>query len=122
MSGDSRTMDTDAIATLGTLITAKEMRDAIHLAVEPVVAGQKLLPGEDVGIVYGKAYIVADHLELGIVDPFLKGPVYEGQRFWLIVYPRTISTLRHVWTHPSFKDPVAQPIVVEDEYDECRNC
>lgn len=43
MSADKRTMTTDALETLGTIITEHEKRDAIHIAVENVVAGAKLL-------------------------------------------------------------------------------
>jgi hypothetical protein len=36
------------------------------------------------------------------VDPYLKSPVMPGQRFWLFLYPQSISSLRHVWSHPAF--------------------
>ncbi len=41
---------------------------------------------------------------VGIVDPFLKDVVLAGQYFWLVVYPRQITSLRHVWTHPQIPD------------------
>ena len=103
-NGDKRSVATDALETLGTIIDATQKRDAIHLAVEPVVAGQTLAPGQDVGLIEGRAYIVKPEHQLGIVDPFLKEPVKKDQRFWLVVYPRQIHSLRHVWTHPSFAD------------------
>lgn len=104
MSADKRSVHTDALAVLGTIIDETVGRDAIHLAVEPVVAAEKLFPGQDVGIdsADGKATARAAKL-VGIVDPFLKGPVYPDQRFLLVVYPRTITSLRHVWEHPDFK-------------------
>lgn len=38
---DKRSVATDALETLGTIIDDKQKRDAIHLAVEPVVAGER---------------------------------------------------------------------------------
>jgi hypothetical protein len=95
-------VNTDALETLGTIIQDGG-RDAIHLAVEPVIAGQKLNPGQDIGLIDGKAYPSGKSLKLvGIVDPFLADTVLEGEKFWLIVYPRQITSLRHVWSHPDF--------------------
>lgn len=101
---DKRSVHTDALATLGTIIDETASRDAIHLAVEPCIAGEKLYPGQDVGIEEGMAISSSRAKFLGIVDPFLKNPVQGGERFWLIVYPRQITSLRHVWEHPDFND------------------
>lgn len=46
---EDRAVFTDALHTLGTVIDATQGRDAIHLAVEPVIAGEMLKPGQDVG-------------------------------------------------------------------------
>lgn len=105
MSADKRSVHTDALATLGTIIDETAARDAIHLGVLPVIAGENLLPGEHLFLFVGKAYkdVGAANVQLvGIVDPFLNEPVARGERFWLIVYPRTITSLRHVWEHPHF--------------------
>jgi len=101
INSDKRSVTTDALETLGNIITENEKRDAIHLAVENVEASEKLFPGQDVGLIEGLASSKASK-KLGIVDPFLKNGVNRGQRFWLIVYPRQISSLRHVWEHPDF--------------------
>lgn len=111
-NADKRSVSTDALETLGTIIGEGEKRDAIHLAVEPVTAADYLEPGEDVGfispgVVNSKNRIGRRKL-VGIVDPFLKNVVKPGERFWLVVYPRQITSLRHVWSHPDFIDePVA---------------
>lgn len=91
---------TDALQTLGSIIGESEKRDAIHLAAEPVVAAHPLRPGEHVGFVDGGVGLCSN--PVGIVDPFLRSYVDKGQRFWLIVYPRKITSLRHVWEHPGF--------------------
>ena len=90
---------------LGQLITdGDRRRDAIHIAVAPVVASARLMPGQHVGLVRDGSVELVGPCEhnLGIVDPFLSAPVEEGQRFWLFLYPGTITGLRHVWTHPDF--------------------
>lgn len=103
---DKRSPHTDALETLGTLIGPNEKRDAIHLAVYPVIAGEYLKVGEHVQLFEtdGKAYSVNPGAEddCGIVDPFLTANVHKGERFWLVVLPRTIKSLRHVWEHPLF--------------------
>lgn len=106
MVKQTHTVATDALATLGTIIDETAGRDAIHLAVEPVTTDFSLTPGQDVGLIEGKA--VPRRPYVGIVDPFLKDMVAPGQRFWLVVYPRQITSLRHVWEHPSF--PISEQL------------
>lgn len=104
---DKRTPHTDALETLGMIHQHDEKRDAIHLGVEPVEAGEQLDVGAIIGIKDGKAYQSTKRngiKALGIVDPFLESKVLPGQRFWLVVMPRQITSLRHVWEHPDFPD------------------
>jgi hypothetical protein len=102
VTADKRSVHTDALATLGTIIDDTQARDAIHLAVEPVIAGARLRAGDHVTLQDGVAVKANTNRGLGIVDPFVGGWVLEGERFWLVVYPRQITSLRHVWEHPSF--------------------
>lgn len=103
---------------LGVLIDASAQRDAIHIAVAPVVASQILAPGDHVGFLPGSTEGVAAAgtaaTPIGIVDPFLKDYVQVGERFWMFLYPQTITSLRHDWTHPAFASaPVA--VVTDDK-------
>lgn len=78
-------------------------RDAIHIALEPVIAGEDLLPGDHIGFVDGEKTTMARvHNTLAIVDPLLKGTVKTGEMFWAWVYPGTVTSLRHEWEHPGF--------------------
>lgn len=113
MSADKRTPSTDALETLGNIISPTEKRDAIHLAVDPAFSKQYLNPGDHVRIIApGEVIRCGVGQGHGIVDPFLRRSVDPGEYFWLVVYPREITSLRHVWSHPAFADePVAAPVV-----------
>lgn len=113
MSADNRTVATDALETLGKIIDETAGRDAIHLAVEPVVAGETLGPGMHIGFL-DDGTVGRCGTTVGIVDPFVNG-VAKGERFWLVVYPRQITSLRHVWTHPAFGDEPAKPAKAADK-------
>ncbi len=91
---------------LGELIEdGDRRRDAIHIAVAPVTAAEKLKPGDHVGLVEEDSRELVGRCEdcVGIVDPFLKADVEPGQRFWLFLYPNTVTAMRHAWSHPSFQ-------------------
>jgi hypothetical protein len=86
---------------LGKIITDDQQRDAIHIAVAPVVAASDMGPGDHVGLdASGRATMAKP--PIGIVDPYLKTSVRKGQRFWLFIYPNTVTDMRHHWVHPSF--------------------
>ncbi len=90
---------------LGKLIEDDDRRrDAVHIAVVPVTASENLWPGEHVGFVEpGNIELVAVvGGTIGIVDPLLTSLVLKGQRFYMWIYPNTVTSLRHVWTHPAF--------------------
>jgi hypothetical protein len=99
------------VTVIGELLNGDEERDAIHVAVAPVVAGERLYPGQHIGLsAPGVAASTADKL-IGVVDAFLKHPVLPGERCWMFLYPYTITSLRHRWTHPDFEtapEPEAQ--------------
>lgn len=84
---------------LGQIIIGPKSRDATHIAVLPVIAAENLKAGDHVGLSRkGEACRSADFI--GIVDPFLKTKVLQGDKFWLFMYPNTITGLRHEWEHP----------------------
>lgn len=107
----------DPIKTLGTFLTGGEERDAIHIAVLPVTAGEDLRPGDPVTLAYGTSDIVIGASDdygvnpsIGIVDPFLAKDfatcrVTKGTRFWLFLHPNTVTGMRHHWQHPAIDNP-----------------
>lgn len=100
---------------LGQLITTPQKRDAIHVAVAPVVAGEALDPGAHVVLIRGLAHNAREGRAIGIVDPFLPLSVMDGESFWLFLYPKSTQNLRHDWDHPAFPSaPSSQPVASKD--------
>lgn len=101
-------MATDTLK-LGNLVSPENYgkRDAVHIAVAGVEAKETLKPGDHVNLSSdGKA--VKHGKSIGIVDPFLKRTVLKGDRFWLYLYPGSITSLEHKWSHPSFSNNVEE--------------
>lgn len=82
---------------LGKIIAGEAQRDAIHIAVAPVVATERVHPGQRVNANGGPG-----QPHVGIVDPFLDRAAMVGDRFWLFLFPNTVTSLRHDWVHPAF--------------------
>lgn len=84
-------------------------RDAIHIATAAVFAEHDLQPGEHVGLTTEKPDVMgrSEIAPLGIVDPFLTKTIKKGERFWVFLYPGSIRSLRHAWSHPAFDKKAA---------------
>lgn len=90
---------------LGELLKGGEERDAIHIAILPVTAGDYIAPGQRI-YVKPDGWANASGNPNAVADPFLPGQVYPGQKFYALLFPYTIESLRHEWVHPEF--PKAQ--------------
>jgi hypothetical protein len=92
------------LPTLGRLLPEGEgRRDAVHVAIAPVTAGMSLRPGDHFTLAAdGTAIAAPPGKGIGYVDPELLDVVRKGQRFWGCLYHGTVTSLRHIWTHPAF--------------------
>lgn len=90
-------MSEQTLDTIGKILNGGAKRDAVHFAVAPIKAAMRLNPGQHVGL------DGTEESPIGVVDPFLKRPVEEGEHCWMFLYPNTITGLRHEWSHPSFE-------------------
>jgi hypothetical protein len=131
IENDKSSVPSVALGTMGKLLDKDEGRDAIHVAVYSSIAGESLGVGDRVSVRDG--YAILDENGPGVVDPFLEETVSEGQRFWILLRPRMVTALRHVWEHPEFDDeravapePVEPPITIDMDDDDddgaCQGC
>ena len=102
---------------VGHVLGPDEHRDAIHIAIAPVTAGQALKPGAQIVVTDGKAYSASDYAAIGIVDPFLKQGLEPGERFFVFLTPYTVTSLRHHWEHPAFdRERVLTPVDISRKW------
>lgn len=86
---------------IGKIITEPQKKDAVHMAIAPCEAMHDMRPGQQVKVENGKASPIQGK-GIGIVDPFLSTGPCTGDKFWVFLYPGSITSLRHDWTHPDF--------------------
>ena len=101
---------------LGQLVDANAQRDAVHIAVAPVMCYDTtpLPPGTHVGFVDGdNTRVRRSSKAVGIIDPLLEAPVCWKERCWLWLYPNTITSLRHEWTHPAWQPSESRRVLEE---------
>ena len=116
------------MSQLGTRPHSISIRDAIHCAVISVTAREDIQPGSPVCIEYGNAaYNASSEREtIGVADPFLSGTIRTGSLFWVVLFPASITNLRHAWDHPRLGNDYAERSNDDDEDsdydDECSNC
>jgi hypothetical protein len=76
------------------------IKDAVHVAIVSVRAGQHLSPGDECTMnEHGEAI---KGKGLGVVSPFVRGDVLCGQSFWLMLFSSEVTTVKHEWVHPKF--------------------
>ena len=106
-------------------------KDAIHVPVVSVTAGELLSPGEMVTVYRQGAQFKANKAVVGvpdgIVDPFLNQDVQPEENFWLFLQPGSVNDLRHEWetsTFPAGKvlNPHEEADFTEYLNDSCRGC
>ena len=99
----------DPIKTIGKLLNGEEQRDAIHIAILPVIVDDHLSAGDTVKFVYGstdKVRYAPEENSIGVIDPFLEDYIPIGSRVWLFLKPNSITGIRHEWTHPAVDNPI----------------
>lgn len=99
------------------LISGPAERDAIHVAVVPLTAGERLYSGQKVRLsstdntVAFKADYNSTDKAIGYVSVFMEDEngynkgVEKGERFWCMLMPGTVTGMQHRWSHPAFDAP-----------------
>lgn len=101
--------------------TEASVRDAIHIAIMPAIAERNMRPGDHVGVTgkRGNDYLVETECNtIGIINPFAVGSINKGERIWVMLYPGTIQSLRHDWTHTEIDAITSRPYpqLSDEEY------
>lgn len=90
---------------LGELLGGGEERDAIHIAIMPARACDYIGAGAHIRVdARGEARLDGASPN-AVADPFLRHQIYPGQKFYALLFPYTIESLRHEWVHRDFPLP-----------------
>ena len=98
---EKRDLETDALTYLGKILPHPIPKDAVHLAVFSATAGIAMTRGgAHVGLRDGFVSPLI-RPSVGIVDPFILGKISAGEVVQVMLYPNTITSVRHTWDHPN---------------------
>lgn len=76
-------------------------KDAVHVAIVSVRAGQHLSVGQEITInEYNEA--VSSNKGIGYVSPFVQGDILRGTNFWMLLKPHEVPNVQHYWEHDKF--------------------
>jgi len=84
--------------TLGRNPTEVGVKDAIHVAIVSVRAGESLHPGRRVTLNEHRE-AVNDAKGIGVADPFLKSRIKKGDNLWILMDASQIANVQHTWDH-----------------------
>ena len=78
-------------------------KDAIHVAIVSVRAGQVISPGQGVKLNEYNEAIPCNGRKgrLGVADPFRYSGIARGEYFWLLLSQDAVPNVKHVWEHES---------------------
>ncbi len=106
---------------LGETIKEDADRDAIHIAILPVICGENwLIPGTWIKLKDGEAYR-CDKSDM-IVDPFLTRSVVKGEKFYACLRPGIVTEMKHVWKSPVVDTPQRIPMDTKIIHDIAARC
>ena len=93
---------------LGDKPSQSNLRDALHIAVISLPAGEWIDPGVPVRV-YNGTVVTCDRAEcIGVSDPFMQYAV-KGTLVWVCLNPNTVTAVHHVWEHPAFTNEALAP-------------
>lgn len=107
----------DVLRRIGTCHQQSFGRDAVHIALASVRAYEDLNPGDrlcfavkgdDKWVKKDTGDWEKDGNALGIADPFITQPINKGSWFYIFLFPGSIKSLKHEWTHEDFSIQTAK--------------
>lgn len=95
---------------LGKVPVELGLKDAVHVAIVSLRAGQALSPGDSIKMnANGEAIWCNAKESFGVVDPYRTNKIPRGGYFWCQMNMDEIENVKHVWSHKhSFDKPTVE--------------